>query len=911
MNGDLSLSQSLGGLRIANPDGGEGKPGASSPSQTPASPSGRSRAPVSPISPARSPGSPQNPYAPAFNAEGGLDVASSLGFDPTAFAVHHQATPAPQLASPPAMERPHPQQRLSHRQSMPIAQQAQEQNYYAARSPNPNYFDSRPSTGSYRQPNMYAGSRAGDQESSYQRLRAESNQSNSSQTGRTQSQAAAAAAMGMAMRPSTNRNPSSRSQASSRIDPMSSSYPPRRSSRPSQPSHDDEYSLHRPLTTPNFESTNPIESAYTPSQNANDDWHERGAAVGTSRTTDKDGKMSSKAVKKGVKDFNFGRTLGEGSYSTVLSAKDLQSTREYAIKVLDKAHIIKEKKVKYVNIERDTLNRLTDHPGVVRLYYTFQDARSLYFVLDLATGGELLGVLKKTTSFDEECTRFYSAQILDTVEYMHLRGIIHRDLKPENVLLDDQMHVKITDFGTAKLLDISGQPQFGQVSVSDDPMDGANTDRAVSFVGTAEYVSPELLTDKNACKASDLWAFGCMVYQLLAGRPPFKAANEYLTFQKIVNLDYSFPEGFPPVARDLVEKLLVLDPARRLPIPGIKRHRFFEGVEWGKGLWKQKPPRLRPHRPFAQPQPQRPPTHSNGPSGYRAPEDSTPPSIPKHRDSKTSQPSTSSNTNVARPMPKVITSLAPPTQLDIDWSPVLTKSNERILKCENLVVYSSPAPNSPTSRNGAAGSESGPAETPGKLSRLFGATTTKKRQRLVMVTSAARLVLAPSGGEKKEAKTKIELCDPDVSYKAQQDAKGYTVWTVSTTDKDTHKKRDRTLTFEDSKANTGDSGSSARATQEWLDILESAREFHSSQSISSPSTYPSSYPPNGLSPTSPVLSNEDRGEGDRQGRAMLRKAGSSAGGRGASEESLKGGGSGGRGKRFSKRHSKNGLAAVF
>ena len=132
--------------------------------------------------------------------------------------------------------------------------------------------------------------------------------------------------------------------------------------------------------------------------------------------------------------------------------------KEYAIKILDKRHIIKEKKVKYVNIEKDTLNRLTDHPGIVRLYYTFQDERSLYFVLDLCKGGELLGVLKRMSTFDEECTRFYGAQILDTIDYMHKRGVIHRDLKPENVLLDHQMHVKITDFGTAKILKSTRDP---------------------------------------------------------------------------------------------------------------------------------------------------------------------------------------------------------------------------------------------------------------------------------------------------------------------------------------------------------------------------------------------------------------------------------------------------------------------
>jgi 3-phosphoinositide dependent protein kinase-1 len=493
---------------------------------------------------------------------------------------------------------------------------------------------------------------------------------------------------------------------------------------------------------------------------SSEEWKDKGAAVGVREEYDANGKLVLRQVKKGVRDFVFGRTLGEGSYSTVLLATDRQTLKEYAVKILDKKHIIKEKKIKYVNIEKDTLNRLIEHPGIVRLYYTFQDSTSLYYVLDIASGGELLGVLKKIGSFDEECTRFYGAQILDAIEHMHNRGVIHRDLKPENVLLDDQMHIKITDFGTAKLLPDPRQPKDPTKSY-DMAADEEESTRARSFVGTAEYVSPELLTEKNACKASDLWAFGCIIYQLLTGRPPFKASNEYQTFQKIVALDYEFPPGFPPAARDLVERLLVLDPQRRLSIEHIKNHEFFKGIQWGRGLWRMKAPRLKPYIP-----PTQEPTliKLNGYSSAPQPIST----------SRAQQPSNSSNGN-SRPQPRIITELPPPTQLDIEWSPVLTRSNERILKLGNLMVLSTPLPHSPNSKG-----EHGEAHEKKKLSRFFGGNTTKKRQRLVMVTSSARIILAAAGGEEKKTKLEISLLSPDCSWRTQVDAKGQTVWCVDT-----------------------------------------------------------------------------------------------------------------------------------
>ncbi|XP_069762418.1 3-phosphoinositide-dependent protein kinase 1a isoform X2 [Narcine bancroftii] len=288
--------------------------------------------------------------------------------------------------------------------------------------------------------------------------------------------------------------------------------------------------------------------------------------------------------KKRPEDFKFGKILGEGSFSTVVLAREQTTGKEFAVKILEKRHIIKENKVPYVTRERDIMSRL-DHPFFVKLYFTFQDEEKLYFGLSYAKNGELLKYIRKQGSFDENCTRFYSAEIVSALEYLHEIGIIHRDLKPENILLSEDMHIRITDFGTAKVLS------------SDSTQARAN-----SFVGTAQYVSPELLTEKSACKSSDLWALGCIIYQLVAGLPPFRAGNEYLIFQKIIKLEYEFPEKFFPKAKDLVQKLLVSEHTMRLGCEEmggyglLKAHPFFEPIAW-ENLHLQTPPKLTAYLP--------------------------------------------------------------------------------------------------------------------------------------------------------------------------------------------------------------------------------------------------------------------------------------------------------------------------
>uniref|UniRef100_K1QDU9 non-specific serine/threonine protein kinase n=1 Tax=Magallana gigas TaxID=29159 RepID=K1QDU9_MAGGI len=295
-----------------------------------------------------------------------------------------------------------------------------------------------------------------------------------------------------------------------------------------------------------------------------------------------DGGDSKKNVKKTPNDFIFGKVIGEGSYSTVYLAKEVDSNTEYAIKVLEKRHIMRERKTQYVMREKEVLMKL-NHPFFIRLFYTFQDTDRLYFVLSYARRGELLDYIHRLSSFDEPCTKWYTAEIVAALEYLHSKGIIHRDLKPENILLNDEMHIQITDFGSAKILkDVKGEEEA--------PVSG----RTTSFVGTAQYVSPEILTN--------LWALGCIVYQLMSGLPPFRGGHEYQIFQKITKLEYEFPDGFSVVAQDLVEKLLVLDPEQRLGceemggFEKLKSHPFYEGIDF-EHIHEQKPPPLIPFLP--------------------------------------------------------------------------------------------------------------------------------------------------------------------------------------------------------------------------------------------------------------------------------------------------------------------------
>nr|CAD70304.1 related to 3-phosphoinositide dependent protein kinase-1 (PDK1) [Neurospora crassa] len=922
MNGDFSLSQALGGLRIANLDDDDSVHSTENDQTTPDAPANQSSASrqdaTTNNAPQTTPPQPAQPAQPPSQRTP-LDLERQVTpQDPPQRPPHTYETAAAILKNA--------QDNLSARGYPPTSQQlpAGNGNWPPNSRPTPGgalqSMEGDPQRGAYH-PHGH-GTAYGD-------LRNELRNEIQTDTSRTSLYGVPTISRSESRRapPGAPTREPSRSYRQGRpgpgppmgVDP-NGALPPRRSSRGVQGGYSQIPGI--PVAAPGTYTSEARLGEVPPMlSTSSEEWKDRGAAVGVRREVDADGRVTMKPVKKGVRDFTFGRILGEGSYSTVYLATDRQTLREYAVKVLEKKHIIKEKKIKYVNIEKNTLNRLTEHPGIVRLYYTFQDETSLYYVLDLCTGGELLGVLKKTGTFDVECTRFYGAQILDAIDYMHSRGIIHRDLKPENVLLDEQMHVKITDFGTAKLLRDPRDPRPPEETPG---QSGEDDERAASFVGTAEYVSPELLTEKSASTASDIWAFGCIIYQLLAGRPPFKAGTEYLTFQKIVKLEYEFPPGFPSAARDLVERCLVLDPAQRFTVEHIKKHEFFAGQMFGKELWRMKAPRLRPYVPGSQEQQPQMMHLGGGGSNSNHSHHSMPMGNPSSTRGNTTTQGGPANNNVNRPA-RIITELPPPTQLDLDWSPVLTKNNERILKLGDLMVVSSPIPHSPHGKEGGEGHK--------KLARFFGGSTTKKRQRLVMITSSGRIVFAPAGGEEKKAKQEISLLASDCTWKAQIDAKGQPVWTPQiqggvhytfeepkSSEKQHKDKSDKSSDGGAGRDGANNSSSSKSTVDEWIESLERAKDLALSQNLvgsndnfgdMSMSSSPAGSMVNiggggGHHHNGRGHGNFSGGEGgysisDRSGRNQLTK----------SQASLDDSSSVTKRNRFSRRQSKNGLGAAF
>ena len=213
----------------------------------------------------------------------------------------------------------------------------------------------------------------------------------------------------------------------------------------------------------------------------------------------------------------------------------------YALKILKKSEVIYLKQVEHVKTEKKLLERI-DHPFIVNLLGAYQDSNNLYLMMEYIIGGEFFSHLRKAGRFPNDVSKFYAGQITLVFEYLHGKNILYRDLKPENLLLDREGNCKVTDFGFAKEVDY----------------------RTWTLCGTPEYLAPEIILSKGHGKAVDWWALGILMYEMLAGYPPFYDEDPLGIYQKILEGKIKFPWHFDRHSKDLIKKLLTADLTKRL-----------------------------------------------------------------------------------------------------------------------------------------------------------------------------------------------------------------------------------------------------------------------------------------------------------------------------------------------------------
>eukprot|EP00736_Rhodelphis_marinus_P004792 Rmarinus@m.29730 len=307
----------------------------------------------------------------------------------------------------------------------------------------------------------------------------------------------------------------------------------------------------------------------------------RGKESGDARPSSSEGAGNAMYDKVTMDDFELIRVLGKGSYGKVMLVKKKDSGKLYAMKVLKKAAIIQKKQVQHTKTERHVLGSIK-HPYIVTLHYAFQTPEKLHFVLDYCPGGELFFHLSRLGRFDEELTRFYAAEILLALGHLHAMGIIYRDLKPENVLLDEEGHLRLADFGLSK----EGITE--------------STKGATSFCGSPEYLAPEVLEEKGHGKAVDWWSLGSLIYEMLTGLPAFYSHDRQKLFKNILQAQLTIPPFLSDSAADLVKNLLNRDPAKRLgskdDMEDLKKHPFFKTVNWDDMMSRKLQPPFHPKK---------------------------------------------------------------------------------------------------------------------------------------------------------------------------------------------------------------------------------------------------------------------------------------------------------------------------
>ncbi|XP_051538895.1 ribosomal protein S6 kinase alpha-3 isoform X4 [Myxocyprinus asiaticus] len=279
--------------------------------------------------------------------------------------------------------------------------------------------------------------------------------------------------------------------------------------------------------------------------------------------------------------FELRKVLGQGSFGKVFLVKKTtgpDAGQLYAMKVLKKATLKVRDRVR-TKMERDILVEV-NHPFIVKLHYAFQTEGKLYLILDFLRGGDLFTRLSKEVMFTEEDVKFYLAELALALDHLHGLGIIYRDLKPENILLDDDGHIKLTDFGLSK-----------------ESIDHEN--KAYSFCGTVEYMAPEVVNRRGHTYSADWWSYGVLMFEMLTGTLPFQGKDRKETMTMILKAKLGMPQFLSSEAQSLLRSLFKRNPSNRLGagpdgVEEIKRHQFYANIDWNKLFRREMYPPFKP-----------------------------------------------------------------------------------------------------------------------------------------------------------------------------------------------------------------------------------------------------------------------------------------------------------------------------
>lgn len=274
-----------------------------------------------------------------------------------------------------------------------------------------------------------------------------------------------------------------------------------------------------------------------------------------------------------IDEFTIICTLGRGYFGKVLLCEHNITHDVYAIKTVKKARIMNEHKLHTIFAERNILS-VSHHPFIVTMYFAFQTDKKFYIGLEYVPGGALFRFLQIGRAMKISEVRFYVAEVALALDYLHSKGILYRDLKLENVLLCQDGHVKLTDFGLSKFV-----------------VEKGNYQQTSTFCGTNEYLSPEMISDKPYGFEIDWWTLGVFTYEFLFTETPFYDKNLKKLYNNILTKEPRFPKDTPSVVKNFIRRLLNKDPSKRPTFEELKNDPFFDNINWDDVYNKRlKPP---------------------------------------------------------------------------------------------------------------------------------------------------------------------------------------------------------------------------------------------------------------------------------------------------------------------------------